>query len=194
MKTTFVMAGLLAGLVGTAVLAQTATAPDAATARQATAPTATSPDGGRGDGLGRSFGPFDLLTADTDGDGAVTQEEVTAQRQARFEADGNDGLSAKELLAMEDAMREEARAAAAAQRVAQADDDGDGLLQVAEIEARTPQIAPLFDRLDTDGDGAISQAELDAGFGRGGHRYGGPGLRGERADGALGGLFGGQQG
>ena len=42
------------------------------------------------------------------------------------------------------------------------DDNGDGLLQAAEIEERTPRLAPLFDRLDADGDGGISQDELDA--------------------------------
>ena len=216
MKTTILMAGLLAGLMGTAVLAQTAPAPTDGTAPEATAPVPPAPERGPGgpDGFGRGFAPFDLLTADADGDGAVTQEEIEAQRQARFttaDADGNGGLSAEELLAMEDAVREEARAARVAERIAQIDDNGDGILQAEEIEARTPQIAPLFDRLDTDGDNAISQAELDAGrpqvdgreggFGRGdggrdhGGRGGHGGPRGDRAGGGfLGGLFGGQEG
>ena len=122
---------------------------------------------------------------------------------AEADADANGGLSAEELIAMQEALREEARQAAAARRIAAIDDNADGLLQAQEIEARRPRIAPIFDRLDSDGDGGISQAELDAagpfgrsdgdGFGRGGHgRSHGPRGDGEGwGRGFMGGLFGG---
>lgn len=222
MTRTILAAGLLAALAGTAVLAQAVATPDdgAPTAPEATAPAApdapATADGPAG--LGR-LGV--LLAADADGDGVVTREEIEARQARRFadaDADGNGGLDAAELLALEDAQREEARAAQAASRVAQIDDNGDGLLQAEEIEARTPRIAPLFDRLDADGDGGLSAAELAAagprgdgpgpdGFegvlggpgdgpgdrpGRGGrgHDHGGP--RGELGGGFLFGLLDGQ--
>lgn len=201
MNRTILMAGLLAGLAGSAALAQEATVPDAVESRT------TAPNEGPG-GSGMGWGLLDFATADADGDGVVTQEEVTARQQARFEqadVDGNGGLSAEELIAMQESLREEASRAAAARRIASLDDSGDGLLQAEELEARTPRIAPLFDRIDTDEDGGISQAELEAagplrdrggdGFGRGRGGHGrGHGSSGEGDGwglGRMGGLFGG---
>jgi hypothetical protein len=188
MKTTVLMAGLVAALAGTAVLAQVAANPDevAPAGPEATAPVAPAavPDGavpelaGCGDGpglgpmggMGRggdvpNMGPLSIEALDTDGDGGVTPEEVEARKAARFaqaDADGDGGLSAEELVALEDIVRDEMRAVRAAAQVQTMDDDGDGLLQAAEIEARTPRIQPVFDRLDADDDGAITRAELDA--------------------------------
>ncbi|HVG49476.1 MAG TPA: hypothetical protein VM899_15235 [Rubellimicrobium sp.] len=242
MRTTILMAGLLAGLTGAAALAQTAT-PDATAPAQAdpATPDAGSqpptPDelrdmmgemremmdrmgampgmgdmGPRGDradmgrmgdmgpgGLMDGIGPMDgppnvaplaLSIYDTDGDGRITAEEIEARKAARFaaaDADGDSGLSAEELVSLEQAIRQEVEVARAETRLQRFDDNGDGLLQAEEIEARTPRLAPIFDRLDTDGDGGITQEELDAGqdqrgagpggfFGRimGGHgRHGG---------------------
>ena len=124
-----------------------------------------------------------LESYDADGDGSVTQEEVEAGRTRRFaeaDADGDGALSPTELLAMEEAIREEIRLARATQVVTRMDDNGDGLLQAEELAARSPQVAPIFDRLDTDNDGAITQEEMAAarpgrggnGFGRMGHGEG----------------------
>ncbi len=187
MKITVLMAGVAAALAGTAVLAQVAAAPDQAAppAPEATAPAApnVTPDGapapeladrggpGRGpmDAMARgdvpNMGPLSIEALDADGDGAVTPAEVEARKAARFaqaDADGDGGLSAEELVALEDIVRDEARAVRAAAQVATMDDNGDGLLQAVEIEERTPRLQPIFDRLDADGDGGISQAELDA--------------------------------
>lgn len=198
MKTTVLMAGLVAALAGTAVLAQVAANPGEA-APEAAAPAAPgAPEGpgpelaGRGDGpgpMGRggevpNMGPLSIEALDADGDGAVTPAEVEARKAARFaeaDADGDGGLSAEELVALEEIVRDEMRAVRAAAQVGVMDDDGDGLLQASEIEARTPRLQPIFDRLDADGDGALTQAELDAGRpargeGRDGAR--GPGGRG----------------
>jgi hypothetical protein len=209
-------AGLLAGLAGTTLLAQTATqeeapateTPEAATPEadtQASAERAATgtdepgdfaPRRGRGTGVP---GLAPLETYNADGDGTVTQEEIETGRAERFagaDVDGDGALSAGELIAMEEAIQEELRLARAAAVVTRMDDNGDGLLQAEELEARTPQIAPLFDELDSDGDGGISLAEMEAGrpqrgeggFGRGGH---GRGHAGGTRGGFRGGLFGG---
>lgn len=123
-----------------------------------------------GDEMGRmgdvpNTAPLALAIYDTDGDGRITAEEIEARKAARFaeaDADGDGGLSPEELVALDEAIRMEVQLARAAQRIERFDDNGDGLLQSEEIEARTPRIAPIFDRLDTDGDGGISQEELGA--------------------------------
>lgn len=142
-----------------------------------------------------------IQSYDADQDRTVTQQEIGAGRTERFaaaDANGDDALSAEELLAMEEAIREEVRLARAAEAVARMDDNGDGLLQTEEMDARMPPLAPIFDELDTDGDGGISQLELEAGRpGRDGdgdgvrhgrHSHEG-GLRGERG-GLMDRLFG----
>ena len=201
MRTTILLAGLLAGLTGSAVLAQAVTAPEAETPQPGTAaPESAAPEmvptGPMGEGGFGVPGLAPLELYDTDGDGSVTQAEIEEGRTARFtraDADGDGALSATELLVLEDAIRQEARLARAAQVVTRMDDNGDGLLQAEEIEARTPRVAPLFDRLDADGDGGISQAEMEAarplrGEGNGLGRGHGP--RGERQGWGLSGLFG----
>lgn len=194
------MASLLAGLAGTALLAQTATeepaveAPAAGTATpEATeaGDTGAAALGRRGDRPSRGvpgLAPLELY--DTDEDGTITQSEIETCRAECFaaaDANGDGALSSEELIALEEAIREEMRQARATARAAAAitrmDDNGDGLLQAEELEARTPPLAPIFDELDADNDGGISQAELEAGrparggpqggFGRG--RHGGPG-------------------
>ena len=215
MRTTILMAGLLASLAGTALLAQTTTeepatqapateAPETAASEVDTATTVETTERDMDDAA--RFGPrgrrdrgvpglAPLETYDADDDGIVTREEVETGRAARFaaaDADGDGALSPEELIAMEEAILEEARLARAAAVVTRMDDNGDGLLQAGELEARTPRIAPLFDELDTDGDGGISQAEMEArrpqrgegGFGRG-HGHG----NGDRG-GFMGRLFG----
>ena len=130
-----------------------------------------------------------LQTYDTDGDGTITEAEIEARRAERFtaaDANGDGALSAEELIAMEEAIREEVRqthaTAQATAAITRMDDNGDGLLQAEELEARAPQIAPIFDELDTDNSGGISRAELEAshpqrdrdedGVGLGGHSHG----------------------
>lgn len=130
------------------------------------------------DGMGGvpNTAPLALSIYDTDGDGRITQEEIEARKDARFaaaDADGNGGLSAEEMVALQESIRLEVQAARAAERLAQFDDNADGLLQAEEIDARTPQLAPIFDRLDADNDGGITQEELDAGQAGRGDRPGG---------------------
>ncbi|WP_176556119.1 EF-hand domain-containing protein [Rubellimicrobium rubrum] len=194
MKRTVLVASILGGLIGTAVLAQ-ATAPesDAPTSSVEAAPSASSQAPDRSappmDDLGpmredsRGFGPVGLApleSYDVDGNGVITQQEITTRKAERFaaaDADGDGALSPEELIALEDAIREEVRLARAARGVERMDDNGDGLLQAEELEARSPRLAPIFDELDTDGDDGISLDELAAG--RLGHERGPHGFMGE---------------
>ena len=103
--------------------------------------------------------PGRMAGADTDGNGFVTVEELTAHLAA-------------------DAQR---RAETRAQRmIERMDSDKDGKLSQAELasvgERRQDRMARLFDRVDRDDDGAISQAEYDRAVermqehrGKGGH-------------------------
>ena len=202
MKRTVLVAGILAGLIGTAVLAQ-ATAPESdvpdsgggaapeSTTQAADGSLSPMDDLGPMRGDGRGFGAVGLApleSYDVDGNGIITQQEITTRKAERFaaaDADGDGALSPEELIALEDAIRQEVRLARAARGVERMDDNGDGLLQAEELEARSPRLAPIFDELDTDGDDGISLDELaaeDPGHGRGPHgsmgEGFGPGRRG----------------
>jgi Ca2+-binding EF-hand superfamily protein len=191
-RVSLLMAGLMATLAGTAVLAQTIPTPDDSTtsteapdartslpeARIDAPPMRPTPVGAQGNlsgaqdphsGLGVP-GLAPLATYDVDGDGTITEAEIEARKAERFEAadaDGDGALSPEELIAMEAAIREEARQvqafAHAIEVVTRMDDNRDGLLQAGELEARTPRLAPLFDQFDTNNDGGISQAEREVG-------------------------------
>ena len=97
-----------------------------------------------------------LGLVDTDGDGAITRDEVIALRLALFDridsdADGN--LTRAEI----EAAKANAEAYRAARDPWRLDADGDGTLSEAEFTAATPG----FDRADRDGDGVLSPAEVD---------------------------------
>lgn len=73
--------------------------------------------------------------ADSDGDGAVSQQEFLAAQAER-----------------------------AQRRFSEMDTDGDGMLTRAELADRWARRGPMrdFGRVDTDGDGAVSLSELQA--------------------------------
>jgi hypothetical protein len=142
MKTTFVMAAILATGLGGAAFAQGM------------------------DDMGPGMMPG-FATLDTDGDGQITPAEVEARQAARFaaaDADGSGGLSVAEMVAMAEAMRVEALTARMTERVARIDDDADGEVQATEYAARMPAPELMFDRLDTDNSDGISAEEFDAGI------------------------------
>lgn len=88
-----------------------------------------------------------LASLDADGDGLVTSEELQAHREARRE---QRGLASS-------TNRPAPRARRAFEALA--DHDGDGQLEVSDLQA-------IFDQLDQDGDGALATSELP----RRGHR------------------------
>jgi hypothetical protein len=93
---------------------------------------------------------------DVNQDGTLTQAEVDQARQAKlaeFDADGDGSLSLEEYQALWlDAMRE-----FMVDQFQAHDDDGDGLVTVAEFSERT---GGLVGRLDADGDGEVTLVEL----------------------------------
>lgn len=140
----------------------------------------------RGHGEGGQCRPeLTFAALDTDGNGALTVEEMTAKAMEKFaSSDANDDgfLSAEEILAAGQARMEEQRANAGgndnsegntdragrrAERAAhmiehlieRKDTNGDGLLSVEEM---TPENATKwFEEADTDSNGEISEAEFD---------------------------------
>lgn len=120
----------------------------------------------RGSG-GDSRLDFDLI--DTNGDGKITAEEMTAHRANRFaenDTDGDGSLSKEELLTvMLDgaAERMESRVDRMFDRK---DNDGDGKISLAEL-TNEDHSDRMFERLDTDEDGAISKEELEEASSRG---------------------------
>ncbi|MFN3846626.1 MAG: EF-hand domain-containing protein [Paracoccaceae bacterium] len=121
----------------------------------------------RGDRMGGAEGPMfgmDFAAIDADKDGKITQAEIDAYRAAQakaFDTDGDGLLSAEELSAMH-LQNVTARASdRAARMIERMDTDGDGKLSAAEMAVR-PMAGRMFDRLDADKDGALSEAELAA--------------------------------
>lgn len=101
---------------------------------------------------------------DTDGDGAVSLDElraarpqVSAERFDAADADGNGVLSADELRAMRGYRRPGRRA------LERLDADGDGSISLPEIQAVRPDVSPdAFNRADADGNGYLSPVEMRA--------------------------------
>ncbi|WP_186766514.1 EF-hand domain-containing protein [Puniceibacterium confluentis] len=105
---------------------------------------------------------------DANGDGQLTQEEMTAHRTARFaaaDADGDGLLTAEEMTAAA-ASRMAERTARMIKRM---DRNDDGLLSPEEMRAgRDP--GRMFRRVDSNGDGVVSAGEFaKVGHGMRGH-------------------------
>ncbi len=151
MKTTFLVAAIAAGIT----LAATAQA------REAQGPRMQMP-------------AFEELDLNSDGEVTATeiQDAMQAQAAARFaEADtnGDGALSAEEMIARVDGERQERMADRIADRIEKADTNGDGLLQAEELIAQADARAEgrgnrgadrIFDRFDTDDSGSLSAEEF----------------------------------
>ena len=115
------------------------------------------------DGHGKHRSHYSFEKLDTNGDGKITQEEMTAHIQSRFEAtdvDGDGSLSRDELVD-----RITKRAAERAEKRAdhilkKRDANGDGILSPDEMQKGYAE--KKFAKADTDDDGAISKEEYKA--------------------------------
>lgn len=173
MKNMLVAAGVLATLLGSVAIAQTADQPaaadDATESFDDMGPGMWHDmDPGMGGPLGGMLGGFhgvDFAMLDTDGDGEVTEADLAARAAARFaqaDADGSGGLTAAEMVAMAEAIRAEQMAARLSERLARIDDSADGEVQLEELQARMPSAVNFFDHFDADNDGAVSAEEFAA--------------------------------
>lgn len=117
----------------------------------------------RGEGPRGPRGPmFNFEEIDANGDGQITQDEITAHAAARFAAadtDGDGALSADELVAQREAQRAERMQKAAERMLERRDTNGDGRLTADEMGPRDGD--RLFSRLDANEDGAISKEEME---------------------------------
>jgi Ca2+-binding EF-hand superfamily protein len=121
---------------------------------------------------------LDFAAIDTDKDGKISKDEMTAFRAARVasvDANADGKLSVDEIAAMHLKAMEAAAKTMAQRMVDRMDTDGDKLLSAAEMIDR-PMPTDMFDKVDTNKDGFIDQAEVDAAkanmMQRGGHRGG----------------------
>ncbi|MEM7295233.1 MAG: calcium-binding protein [Pseudomonadota bacterium] len=98
---------------------------------------------------------------DSDSNGEVTQAEFASFRAAKFaerDTNGDGSLSAEEMTAAaENAERAERRVAKMIERH---DDNGNGSLELGEIGPSEERMAERFERLDADGSGGISEEEF----------------------------------
>ena len=118
--------------------------------------------------LGSRIPPFMVQQYDTDGDGALSDQEREAAHAAilaKYDTNGDGKLSRGERRAVRDAAHDAF--------LAKYDTNGDGEISSEERDAIK---ADFIERFDTNGDGALSKDELPDGpydfGGRGGH--GGP--------------------
>lgn len=113
---------------------------------------------------------FNFEAMDADKDGKVTQAEIQAFHAAKIAAldtNGDGNISAEELTAGREARKAERAAERSARMIESLDANDDGVLSIAELEARggdrgEERMARMFDKVDTDDDGAISLAEAEA--------------------------------
>lgn len=121
---------------------------------------------------------FEMI--DADGDGKVTREEVDAFHEGqleKFDTDGNGSLNADEYVAMMEDFRRQMMLKSFERK----DENGDGMLDKAEMGDR---MDGMFERMDRNDDGVIEKDEMRK---RGGHHggygdYHKKGDKGEKGD------------
>ena len=129
---------------------------------------------------------------DRDGDGKVTMAEIEASATARFAAtdtNGDGALSAEEMIAAAQNGQDDRLERRVSRMIERLDSDGDGSLSASEMAARGgDRMQKMFERIDADGDGALTEEEFAQMRERGGERgkggHGGKGGQGgERGQG-----------
>lgn len=147
MKTTFLMAAMITGFMLPAIDAQA---------------------------QGRGERP-DFATLDTNGDGALTMEELAAAGAARFataDTDGDGLLSAAELTAQATERAEGRAAEAVARMLEHLDENGDGNISQDELPDRGDRAERMFERADANDDGTVTQEEFQEARPERGGRHG----------------------
>lgn len=137
-------------------------------------------------GLVHGHGPHGAMSfsgLDLDGDGSVTEAEIAGAAEARLaqaDTNGDGALSADELTAQAEARMSAHMAGRITAMIERLDDDGDGMIQPAEMADRGPDPARFLDRFDADGDGAVSAEEFESARGDHDARGHGGGMHGDR--------------
>jgi Ca2+-binding EF-hand superfamily protein len=106
----------------------------------------------------------DFSQLDANGDGQLAQAEVKAFGATQFaeaDTDGNGSLTLEELTARAKADWAKKMGKRAKRMLKRLDSDGNGTIELAEMEQMKPG-KRMFDRLDENEDGVISQEEFDA--------------------------------
>jgi len=104
-----------------------------------------------------------LRETDVNADGAISKEEFDAKVSGRFseaDVDGTGSLTLDEFTAMNEKREEERRTKRAQHRFDRLDTNGDGVIDAAELTAKTDK---MFERMDADEDGMLSADELKKG-------------------------------
>ncbi|RWA64579.1 EF-hand domain-containing protein [Mesorhizobium sp.] len=104
-----------------------------------------------------------LQRVDTNGDGAITKDEIMAARErmfTRLDRNGDGVIDEKEIETARQAIKDRAEMAEArlGTRWRRMDKDDDGKVSQDEFSASTP----LFDLVDRNGDGKLSADEIAA--------------------------------
>ncbi len=128
---------------------------------------------------------IDFETLDADGNGEITQAELTAQAEARFaEADtnGDGNLSVEELTARAEGKSQERMERRIAKMIERRDANGDGVLSAEEMRPDESRAERRFDKLDADDNGSISKEEFETAMARHGDKRKGKPDRKEKSE------------
>ncbi|MEL6913458.1 MAG: hypothetical protein AAFP13_03050 [Pseudomonadota bacterium] len=105
----------------------------------------------------------DFSELDGNGDGEVSLAEMRAWGDARFAAadsDGDGALTAEEIFAVREAQSAVRIEARIARLIDRADANGNGTLERGEFGPGAARVEARFDQLDADGSGGLSPEEL----------------------------------
>ncbi len=103
-----------------------------------------------------------LEQLDTNKDGAISRDEVKAERLERFamaDIDSDGAVSQAEMVAFTEARRAERRERRQARQFARLDTDGNGTVSAEEFAGREMK---MFERADINGDGSVDAEEREA--------------------------------